>query len=280
MSERMTANKLKEYKGQEPLVWITAYDYTQAALAEQASVDVILVGDSVGTTVMGYDSTLPVTVDDMVYHARLVRRGAPQTMMVVDLPFLSYTNPDKAISHSARFMQEAFADGVKLEGGRRVLDAVDALIKNDIPVVGHLGLTPQSVHAMGGYKVQARTHQAISQLIEDARALADHGICSLVLEGIPDRVATYVTEHVCVPTIGIGAGNGTDGQVLVFHDCLGLSSRYPKFAKSFADLRRVALDGLNQYGAEVRSKQFPDDSHSYHVTDKEWEAFWSAQQDH
>lgn len=274
MNERMTAQKLKEFKGQEPQAWLTAYDFTQAQLAEEAGIDVILVGDSVGTTVMGYDSTLPVTLDDMLYHARLVRRGAPNTMMVVDLPYLSYTNPEQALQSAARFIKEALADAVKLEGGRRVLKQVDALILNDIPVVGHLGLTPQSVHAMGGYKVQARTHQAMTDLVDDARALQDHGVCSLVLEGIPDRVAAYVTETIGVPTIGIGAGNGTDGQVLVFHDCLGLSSRYPKFAKPFTNLRQVILDGMGAFVGEVRSRSFPDDSHSYHVTDKEWETFW------
>ncbi len=277
MSERMTAQKLKESKGQEPQAWLTAYDFTQAQLAEEAGIDVILVGDSVGTTAMGYDSTLPVTLDDMVYHARLVRRGAPKTMMVADLPYLSYTTPEQALQSAARLVKEALADAVKLEGGRRVLKQVDALILNDIPVVGHLGLTPQSVHAMGGYKVQARTHQAMADLVDDARALHDHGVCSVVLEGIPDRVAAYVTEAIGVPTIGIGAGNRTDGQVLVFHDCLGLSSRYPKFAKPFANLRQIILDGMGAFVSEVRSRSFPDDSHSYHVTDKEWETFWNRQ---
>lgn len=277
MSERMTAQKLKELKGQTPLVWLTAYDFPGAQLAQDADVDVILVGDSLGTTVMGYDSTIPVTLDDMVYHARMVRRGAPDTMMVVDLPFLTYADGPTALASGGRLMQETLADAVKLEGGRRVLSAVDALVSHDIPVVGHVGLTPQSIHAMGGYKVQARSHQAIQSLIDDARALSDHGIAALVLEGIPDRVAAYVTEIVPVPTIGIGAGGQTDGQVLVFHDCLGLSSRYPKFAKPFAELRQAALTGISQYGTEVRSRTFPDDSHSYHVTDKEWDAFWSEQ---
>ncbi len=278
MKERMTAQRLKTLKGQQPLVWLTAYDFTQAQLAEEAGIDVILVGDSAGTTVMGYDSTLPVTLNDMVYHAKLVRRGAPNTMMTVDLPFLTYTSAEQALQSAGRLMQEALADAVKLEGGRRVMNAVDALISHDIPVIGHLGLTPQSVHAMGGYRVQARTHDSIRHLVDDAQALADHGVAALVLEGIPDRVAAYVTEQVPVPTIGIGAGNQTDGQVLVFHDCLGLSSHYPKFAKPFADVRRVMLSALEQYGSEVRSRAFPDDDHSYHVTDKEWDAFWSQEQ--
>lgn len=271
----MTAQKLKESKGQAPSVWLTAYDFPMAQALQDAGVDVILVGDSLGTTVMGYDSTLPVTMEDMIYHARMVRRGAPDTMMVVDMPFLTFASANIALTNGGRLMQETLADAVKLEGGRKVLDAVDALVGHDIPVVGHLGLTPQSVHSMGGYKVQARTHSAIRALIDDAKALADHGIAALVLEGIPDRVAAYVTEVVPVPTIGIGAGRQTDGQVLVFHDCLGLSSRYPKFAKPFAELRQATVAGISQYGSEVRARTFPDDTHSYHVTDKEWDAFWS-----
>lgn len=278
MSERLTAQKLKTLKGQTPLVWLTAYDYNQAQLAEEGGVDVILVGDSVGTTVMGYDSTIPVTLDNMVYHAGLVRRGAPHTMIVVDLPFLTYTSPQQALASAGRIMQETLADAVKLEGGRKVLDAVDALVRHDIPVVGHLGLTPQSVHSMGGYKVQARNQSGIEALLDDARALDEHGVCALVLEGIPDRVAAFVTKQVGVPTIGIGAGNQTDGQVLVFYDGLGLSSRYPKFAKPFADVRGTILEGLARYQAEVKSRAFPDDDHSYHVPDKEWDAFWSREQ--
>ncbi|NMP23047.1 3-methyl-2-oxobutanoate hydroxymethyltransferase [Sulfobacillus harzensis] len=275
MKERMTAQKLKTAKGQTPLVWMTAYDYSQALLLEEAEIDVILVGDSVGTTVMGYDSTIPVTLDNMIYHASLVRRGAPRTMMVVDLPFLTYTDVSTALKSAGRLIQETLADAVKLEGGRKIIEQVDALVRHDIPVVGHLGLTPQSIHTFGGYRVQARTGEGIRALVDDARALDDHGISALVLEGIPDRVAAYVTQHVSVPTIGIGAGNQTDGQVLVFHDGLGLSSRYPKFAKPFADVRGTVLEGLRQYRAEVQSRSFPDDAHSYHVPDKEWNEFWS-----
>ncbi|MCL5116473.1 MAG: 3-methyl-2-oxobutanoate hydroxymethyltransferase [Firmicutes bacterium] len=279
MKERLTAQKLKSLKGQTPLVWITAYDFSQAQLVEEAGVDVVLVGDSVGTTVMGYESTIPVTLDNMLYHAQMVRRGAPNTMMAVDLPFLTYTTPDEALRSAGRLMQQAMADAVKLEGGRKILAEVDALIRHDIPVVGHIGLTPQSLHSMGGYRVQARTQNSIQLLVDDARALCDHGVCSIVLEGIPDRVAQYVTEVVTVPTIGIGAGNQTDGQVMVFYDCLGLTSRYPKFAKPFADLRGSILQGLSQYQAEVQSRAFPDDEHSYHVPDKEWEAFWNQREE-
>lgn len=258
---------------------MTAYDYSHAQLVEEAGIDVILVGDSVGTTAMGYDSTLPVTLDNMIYHATLVRRGAPHTMMVVDLPFLTYTDRDTALKSAGRIMQETRADAVKLEGGRKVIEQVKALVLNDIPVVGHLGLTPQSVHSMGGYRVQARTGDSITDLVDDAQALDEAGISALVLEGIPDRVAAYVTEQVSIPTIGIGAGNQTDGQVLVFHDGLGLSSHYPKFAKPFADLRGAILDGLRQYQTEVQHRAFPDDAHSYHVPEKEWDEFLTKRSD-
>jgi len=274
MKEKLTAPDLRRQKGGTPLVWLTAYDFPGAQLAEEAGVDVILVGDSVGTTVLGYPSTIPVTMDDMVYHAKMVRRGAPHTMMIVDLPFLSYVTPEIALQNAGRLMQEALADGVKLEGGRSILPVIDALVQHEIPVVGHLGLTPQSIHRMGGYRVQARTADAIEALVDDAQALADHGIIALVLEGIPDRVAQYVTESIPVPTIGIGAGHQTDGQVLVFHDCLGLSSSYPKFAKPFAHVRQAMLEGITQYRREVTERQFPDETHSYHVPDKEWQEFW------
>lgn len=272
----MTAPGLIEHKGLRPLTWITAYDYVQAQVSEQAMIDVILVGDSLGMTTMGYADTIPVTVDDMVYHARMVRRGAPNTMMVVDLPFLSYATVTDGLRNSARIMQESLADAVKLEGGRPFLDVVDALIKNNIPVIGHLGLTPQSVHKMGGYRVQAKTADRIQDLMDDAQALAEHGVSAIVLEGIPDRVAQYVTENIPVPTIGIGAGQGVDGQVLVFHDCLGLSSFYPKFAKPFRNIRQQMLDGLIEFRESVINKTFPDQDHSYHIADEEWARFMTT----
>lgn len=277
MTTRMTAQTVKQSKGDKAQVWLTAYDFPQAQLAEEAGVDVILVGDSLGTTVMGYESTIPVTLDDMIYHAKLVRPGAPNTMMVVDLPFLSYTTVEQALSSAGRIMQETQADAVKLEGGYRVLDAVEALVTYDIPVIGHLGLTPQSLHTMGGYKVQARTKDSVQHLFDEATSLCDRGITALVLEGIPDRVASYITENIPVPTIGIGAGNRTDGQVLVFHDCLGISSRLPKFVRPFADLRGHIITGLTQYREAVQNRTFPDDEHSYHIPNKEWDAFWNDQ---
>lgn len=274
---RMSAPQLRELKGQSKLVWITAYDYTQAQIAEASGMDVILVGDSLGMTTLGYSSTLPVTLDDMVYHARMVRRGAPHTMMVVDLPFLTYTTPADAVRNSGRLVQEAMADAVKLEGGQAILAAVDALVAQNIPVVGHLGLTPQSVHKLGGYRVQAKTVPAIQQLVDDAVALAEHGVFAIVLEGIPDRVADYVTRRIAVPTIGIGAGGRVDGQVLVFHDCVGLSTHYPKFARPFTDVRTQMTRALGQYRDSVVHGEFPDEAHTYHIPDQEWQNFLDSQ---
>ncbi len=266
-------------KSQRPQVWVTAYDFFQAQLAQAALLDAILVGDSLGMTMLGYDSTLAVTMDDMVYHARVVRRGAPQTVMVVDLPFLSYRNQENALTNAGRLIQETLADAVKLEGGRRLAETVRALVLEGIPVVGHLGLTPQSVHTMGGYKVQARTTEGIVELLDDAESLAQAGITALVLEGIPDRVAALVTERIHAPTIGIGAGQGTDGQVLVFHDCLGLSAHTPKFVAPFSEGRRLLMEGLQKYRSAVLEHQFPDDDHAYHITSREWERFMQSQRD-
>ncbi len=268
-----TARELLHLKGQRPQVWITAYDFTQAELAQSAAVDAILVGDSLGMTMLGYSTTLPVTVDDMVYHSRVVRRAASDTLLIVDMPFLSYRDPATALVNAGRIMQEAAADAVKLEGGARIIPVVEHLVAEGIPVIGHLGLTPQSVHRMGGYRVQARTADAVHTLVEDARQLAAAGISALVLEGIPDRVAALVTHTVTVPTIGIGAGSATDGQVLVFHDCVGLSARTPKFVTPFAHGREALLQGIRSYREAVIGGTFPDAQHSYHITDEEWDHF-------
>ncbi|MBX5468222.1 MAG: 3-methyl-2-oxobutanoate hydroxymethyltransferase [Firmicutes bacterium] len=278
MERPKTAQDIRGLKGVRRQTWITAYDYVQAQLAELAEIDVILVGDSLGMTTLGYPTTLPVTVRDMMHHARIVRRGAPNTPMIVDMPFLSYTDPNQALRNAGRFIQGCGAEGVKLEGGRRILPQVEALVAEGIPVVGHLGLTPQSVHRFGGYRVQARAAEAIRELVEDAESLAEAGVIAIVLEGIPDRVAEYVTRRVPVPTIGIGAGNQTDGQVLVFHDCVGLSARLPKFAKPFADVRTVMVTGLAQYREAVLTQSFPDEAHAYHLADEEWERFLQMMQ--
>ncbi|WP_053958468.1 3-methyl-2-oxobutanoate hydroxymethyltransferase [Sulfobacillus thermosulfidooxidans] len=269
----LTAPELRALKGQRPSVWITAYDVVQAQVAEEARVDVILVGDSLGMTTMGYDSTIPVTLNDMIHHATMVRRGAPNTMMIVDFPFLTYPDVPTALRNAGRIMQETLANGVKLEGGHEIIDVVDALIREKIPVIGHLGLTPQSIHTMGGYKVQAKTSASIERLLRDAKELSDHGVSAIVLEGIPDRVAAFVTQHIEAPTIGIGAGSQVDGQVLVFHDCLGLSPSLPKFARPFAHVRDAMIQGLQNYRQAVMEKSFPSDSETYHIPDSEWDKF-------
>jgi 3-methyl-2-oxobutanoate hydroxymethyltransferase len=269
----LTAPQLRALKGQRSSVWITAYDVVQAQVAEEAGIDVILVGDSLGMTTLGYDSTIPVTLEDMLHHAAIVRRGAPGTLMIVDLPYLTYHNADTALASAGRIMQQTLANGVKLEGGLSIISAVDALIREKIPVIGHLGLTPQSVHTMGGYKVQAKSSAAIERLLEDAHGLSDHGVSAIVLEGIPDRVAAYITAHVEAPTIGIGAGSSVDGQVLVFHDCLGLTRALPKFARPFAQVRQQMINGLQQYRDSVANGSFPADAESYHLPNAEWEKF-------
>lgn len=262
---RATMKDLEDLKGSRPQVWITAYDVWQAELAEAAGVDAILVGDSLGMTTLGYDTTLPVTVADIIHHARAVRRGAPHTPMVADLPFLSYRDPESALVNAGRMVQDAGADAVKLEGGERVAAAIERMVAEGIPVVGHIGLTPQRVHILGGFKVQARDQAAIRTLLRDAEALVAAGITALVLEGIPDRVAQAVTKRISKPTIGIGAGSATDGQVLVFHDCLGISARTPKFVSPFADGRAELTSGLVRYRDAVRGGAFPDPAHSYHI---------------
>jgi len=268
-----TALDLTGLKLERPQVWVTAYDFFQAQLAEEAQVDAILVGDSLGMTMLGYDSTLSVTMEDMLYHARVVRRGAPHTVMIVDLPFLSYRTVELALTNAGRLLQETQAEGIKIEGGHRLAETVVSLVAEGIPVIGHLGLTPQSVHTMGGYRVQARSREHIEQLLDDAESLAQAGISALVLEGIPDKVGALVTERIQVPTIGIGAGHATDGQVLVFHDCLGLSAYTPKFVAPFAQGRQVLAEGLKAYRSAVLDRTFPDDDHAYHMAHKEWERF-------
>jgi 3-methyl-2-oxobutanoate hydroxymethyltransferase len=252
----------------EPLVMVTAYDAPGARIADAAGVDLILVGDSVANTVLGYDDTLQVTVDDMVHHVGAVARARPTPLIVGDLPWLSYhTGPRDAVLNAARIIR-AGAGVVKLEGGSKRLPVIEALVDTEIPVMGHLGLTPQSVHAMGGYKVQGRDAADAARLIADADALAEAGCCAIVLEGVPDEVARIVTARVPVPTIGIGAGPYCDGQVLVFHDVLGLEDRTaPKFVRRYAALKADAVSALSEWAADVRGHQFPADTESYHLSE-------------
>jgi 3-methyl-2-oxobutanoate hydroxymethyltransferase len=271
MASRLSAPGLRVRKqAGEPLVMVTAYDAPGARIADAAGVDLILVGDSVANTVLGYDDTLQVTIDDMVHHTSAVARARPSALIVGDLPWLSYhTGAYDAVRNAARLIR-AGAGVVKLEGGRKRLEVIEALVDAEIPVMGHLGLTPQSVHAMGGYRVQARDADAASELIAEADALAEAGCCAIVLEGVPDQVARVVTERIPVPTIGIGAGPWCDGQVLVFHDVLGLEDRIaPKFVRRYASLKADAVTALAAWAADVRGHQFPADAESYHLSGEE-----------
>ena len=243
----------------EPIVMVTAYDSTSAKLAEMGGVEVILVGDSVAMVCLGHQNTLPVTLDEMLHHARAVSRGARLPFLVGDLPFLSYHGtPEDAVIAAGRFLKEAGMDAVKLEGGVERVPAVKAMVSSGIPVMGHLGLTPQKIHQLGGFKPQATTATAARQLLEEALQLEQAGIFSLVLESVPSEVASAVTSALSIPTIGIGAGTDCDGQVLVWHDLLGLDEDFcPPFAKSYRKVGRMIVEGLNEYRDEVKSRSFP-----------------------
>jgi len=256
-------------KGERKLAMVTAYDFTFARLADRAGADLLLVGDSLAMVMQGGDNTLAVTMDEMVYHTRMVSRGRRRALVVADMPFLSYqVSVEGAVANAGRFIKEGGAEAVKLEGGVHVADAVRRLSEIDVPVVGHIGLTPQSVHRMGGHKVQGRRHGSAAgsceRLLDDARALEEAGAFAIVVEGVPADLAAEITASISIPTIGIGAGAGCDGQVLVMHDLLGLEERItPKFVKRYADLGRDAAAAFAEYVAEVRSGAFPTAAHSF-----------------
>ncbi len=249
------------------ITMVTAYDYSFAAVVDKSDIDIILVGDSGGMTLLGHQNTLPVTMDEMLLMSRAVARGCRHCLLVGDMPFGSYeAGPQPAVANAMRFLKEAAMDAVKLEGGVRMAATVRAIADANIPVMGHIGLTPQSIAKLGSFQVQGRSAAAAAALMEDALALEEAGVFSLVLEAIPAEVAAMITERVTVPTIGIGAGPGCDGQVLVLHDLLGLFQRFvPKFVKRYADLATEARRALDAYAAEVRSGEFPDREHSYHL---------------
>ena len=260
--------------GSDPLVMITAYDAPGARQAHAAGVDLILVGDSVAMVVLGYDDTLRVSIDDIAHHTGAVARGlasspaeGPRPLVIGDLPWMSYhTTVDDAVRNSATLVR-AGAQAVKLEGGRKRVPMIEAIADAEIPVMGHLGLTPQSVHAVGGFKVQGRQHHAALELVRDAKALEAAGCFSIVLEAVPDEVARLVTEAVDVPTIGIGAGGDCDGQVLVYHDVLGIEQNIrPKFVRRYAELGEAATGALRAYAADVRGRRFPADAETYHLS--------------
>lgn len=259
--------------GADPLVMVTAYDAPGARIAEEAGVDLILVGDSVAMVVLGYDDTLQVTVEDLAHHTAAVARAKPSALIVGDLPWMSYHVSTEETVRNAATLIRAGAQCVKLEGGRKRVPMIEALVDAEIPVMGHLGLTPQSMHAMGGFKVQARESEAALQLVADAKALQHAGCFAIVLEGVPDEVAGMVTDALDVPTIGIGAGSRCDGQVLVFHDLLGIEDRVsPKFVRRYASLKDTAVDAMSAYAADVRSGAFPSAAESYHLSSEQAEA--------
>jgi 3-methyl-2-oxobutanoate hydroxymethyltransferase len=244
---------------------LTAYDYPTARLLDAAGLDIVLVGDSVGNNVLGYDSTLPVTMEEMLHHVKAVARGVRRALVVADMPYLSYqTGKRDAIRNAGRFLKEAGAAAVKIEGGRRRATLVRALVEAEIPVMGHIGLMPQSVHVMGGYKVQGKRIDEARALVEDAQALESAGAFSIVLEGMPEPVGKRVTESVGIPTLGIGAGRHCDGQVLVFHDVVGLNQGpAPRFVRRYADVAGVISDATKRFIEDVRSGAFPSEAETY-----------------
>jgi len=250
---------------------LTAYDYPMAVLEDRAGIEVILVGDSVGMTVLGYENTLPVTMDEMIHHTKAVKKGVKYALIVGDMPFMSYNTAEKdAIFNAGRFMKEAGADAVKLEGGAAVKDIVKVIVKAGIPVMGHIGLTPQTISMLGGFKVQGKDAEAAQKIIDDALSLEDAGAFSVVLEAIPAPIAKRITERLAIPTIGIGAGVDCDGQVLVVHDMLGLFDRFtPKFAKRYVNLSELTIKAFESYKDEVEKGAFPTDQHSFHIDEKE-----------
>jgi 3-methyl-2-oxobutanoate hydroxymethyltransferase len=272
----LTAPQVRRRKvraGADPLVMVTAYDAPSARMADEAGVDLILVGDSLAMVVLGYDDTLSVTVDDMAHHTAAVARVRPRPLVVADLPWMAYHLDVHDTVRNAATLVRAGAQAVKLEGGRKRVPHIEAIVDAEIPVMGHIGLTPQSMHQMGGFKVQGKTSEAALALVADAKALEAAGCFSVVLEGIPDSVARMVTDAVDIPTVGIGAGPDCDGQVLVFHDVLGIEDRMlPKFVRRYAALKADGVAALTAFAADVRTGAFPSDGESYHLSAEEADA--------
>ncbi|WP_108671150.1 3-methyl-2-oxobutanoate hydroxymethyltransferase [Peribacillus acanthi] len=268
--------KMKEQR--EKIVMLTAYDYPSAKLAESAGVDMILVGDSLGMVVLGYESTIPVTVEDMVHHTKAVKRGAQNTFIVTDMPFMSYhLSIDETLRNAARIIQESGADAVKVEGADEVLYKIAAMTKAGIPVVAHLGLTPQSVGVLGGYKVQGKSVDDAKKLIEDAKKCQEAGAIALVLECVPYQVASIISQELHIPTIGIGAGIGTDGQVLVFHDVIKFGvDRVPKFVKIYGNSNDEIYNALSAYVKDVKDLSFPEEKHSFTMKDEDLSSLYGG----
>jgi 3-methyl-2-oxobutanoate hydroxymethyltransferase len=271
--KKVTILALRQKKERaEPITMLTAYDYPTALVMDQSGMDSILVGDSLGMVVLGYENTLPVTMEDMLHHCRAVARGAQSALLIGDMPFMSYqASIEEAVRNAGRFLQEGGMDAVKLEGGYERVDTVKAIVGAGIPVMGHLGLTPQSVHQLSGFRPQGKTALAAKRLLEDALLLEEAGCFGIVLESVPARLAELVSKKLTIPTIGIGAGAGCDGQVLVTHDLLGLFERFtPKFVKKYADLHGEMQRAFTEYIADVQAKTFPGAEHTVEMKDDEW----------
>lgn len=263
-----TSKILKMKQDREPITVVTAYDYPSAYLVEQAGVDIILVGDSLGNVVLGYDSTVPVTIDDMVYHTRAVTRAVTTTFVVTDMPFLTYHGSiDETLRNAARIMQEGLAKAVKMEGGAEIAPAVQALTSAGIPVMGHLGLTPQSIHQIGGFKVQGKNSAQAQKMLADAKAIEQAGAFAIVLELVTEELAAWITDQLTIPTIGIGAGPTCDGQVLVYHDVLqyGPPSQPKRFVKTYANIGEIVKNGIAEYVKEVKERSFPTEAHGFQM---------------
>lgn len=268
MNKKFTVKSFQDAKdGNRKITMLTAYDYSMAKMVDEAGIDAILIGDSLGMVFQGNDSTLPVTVDDIIYHTRAVVKGAKRALIVSDMPFMSYhVSPEEAVRNAGRLVKEGGAHAVKLEGGVKYAKVIEAIVDAQIPVMGHIGLTPQSVNAFGGFKVQGKDEAAARQIIEDAKAIEKAGVFAITLEGIPAKLAKMVTEAVSVPTIGIGAGRDCDGQVLVINDMLGMFSDFvPKFVKQYAKLNIDINSALKAYIEEVGNGSFPTDSHTFSI---------------
>jgi len=272
--EKVTIPELAKMKKRgEKITLLTAYDYPMARLVDRAGIDMILVGDSLAMTVLGHESTLPVTMDEMISHARAVTRAVERTFVVGDMPYLSYqVSDEEAIRNAGRFMQEALTDAVKVEGGEQMLDRIRAIIRAGIPVMGHLGLTPQSLSLLGGYRVQGKTARAAKRLLDEAKMLEDAGVFCIVLECVPSEVGKLVTDSVTIPTLGVGAGPHCDGQILVMHDMLGLFEFFaPKFAKRYVDLAETVTEAFQEFRRDVKEDRFPGPEHCYTMKQEERE---------
>ncbi len=266
MIKKKTVLDIQKMKAEgEKITALTCYDFPTARILDSCGIDIMLVGDSAGVVFAGHENTLPVTVEEMLYHTRAVMRAEPKALLIADMPFLSYqVDIAEARRNAGRLIKDGGAAAVKLEGGEHVAATIRAIVDMDIPVMGHIGLTPQSIHRMGGYKVQGKTDEQAERLLADAKAVEAAGAFALVLEGIPQKLARRITGELAIPTIGIGAGTHCDGQVLVIHDILGLCEKYsPKFVKKYVDLRPLITDAVNQYIKEVKSGEFPTDANSF-----------------